>query len=76
VITYDWWVSVSKPLLRGLTWLLRPLFAANHRWAMARGEESLHLELRRRRATSEAERRRIPPPPPATFGWLIDRRRA
>ena len=75
VITYDWRVSASKPLLRWLTWLLRPVFAANHRWAMARGEESLRLELRRRRATSEAERRRIPPPPPATFGWLIGRRR-
>jgi hypothetical protein len=76
VITYDWRVSASKPLLRWLTWLLRPVFAANHRWAMARGEESLRLELRRRRATSEAEHRRIPPPPPATFGWLIGRRRA
>jgi hypothetical protein len=76
VITYDWRVSTSKPLLRWLTWLLRPVFAANHRWAMARGEESLRLELHRRRATSEAERRRIPPPPPATFGWLIGRRHA
>jgi hypothetical protein len=76
VITYDWRVSASKPLLRWLTWLLRPVFAANHRWAMARGEESLRLELRRRRATSEAERRRIPPPPPATFGWLIGRQHA
>ena len=64
VITYDWRVSASKPLLRRLSWLLRPVFSANHRWAMARGEESLRLELRRRRATSEAERRRVPPPPP------------
>ena len=66
-ITYDWRVSASKPLLRRLTWLLRPVFTANHRWAMARGEESLRLELRRRRATSEAERRRVPSPPTATF---------
>lgn len=49
VITYDWRVSASKPLLRRLTWLLRPVFAANHRWAMARGEESLRREVRRRR---------------------------
>jgi hypothetical protein len=76
VITYDWQVSASKPLLRRLTWPLRPLFAANHRWAMARGEESLRLELRRRRATTEAERRRVPPPPPPTFRWLADRRPA
>lgn len=66
-ITYDWRVSASKPLLRRLTWLLRPVFAANHRWAMARGAESLRLELSRRRATTDADRRRIPPPPSATF---------
>jgi len=76
VITYDWQVSASKLLLRRLTWLLRPVFAANHRWAMARGEESLRLELRRRRATSEAELLRVPPPPPATFRWLIGHRSA
>jgi hypothetical protein len=63
VVSYDWRVSARKPLLRRLTWLLRPVFSANHRWAMARGEESLRLELRRRRAASEEERRRIPPPP-------------
>jgi Polyketide cyclase / dehydrase and lipid transport len=74
VITYDWRVSASKPLLRRLTWLLRPMFTANHHWAMARGEESLRLELRRRRTTSESERRRIPPPPAPTFRWLIGRR--
>jgi hypothetical protein len=73
VITYDWRVSAGKPLLRRLTWLLRPMFAANHHWAMARGEESLRLELRRRRATSDAERQRVPPPPPPTFRWLISR---
>ena len=63
VVTYDWQVSARKPLLRRLTWLLRPVFAANHRWAMARGEESLRLEVCRRRATSAEERRAIPPPP-------------
>jgi hypothetical protein len=71
VVTYDWRVSASKPLLRRLTWLLRPVFAANHRWAMARGQESLRLELLRRRAASEAERRRVPPPPPPTFRRLV-----
>ncbi len=56
VITYDWRVSATKPLLRRLSWLLRPAFSANHHWAMAKGEESLKLELRRRRAQGpEAE---------------------
>ncbi len=64
VITYDWRVAATKPLLRRLSWLLRPAFAANHRWAMARGQESLALELRRRRAADPAT---VPPPPGPTF---------
>jgi hypothetical protein len=71
VITYDWRVQASKPLLRRLAWLLKPAFAANHHWAMKTGEESLRLEMRRRRATSDEERRAIPPPPPATFRRLL-----
>jgi hypothetical protein len=42
---------------------MKPLFEANHRWAMARGEESLKLELARRRATNDAARSAIPQPP-------------
>ena len=51
-IVYDWQLRAEKPLLRDLSFVLRPLFEANHRWAMARGETSLRLELERRRATS------------------------
>lgn len=47
-LTYDWRVQANKTLLRRLSWLLRPLFAWNHRWAMAQGEESLRRELARR----------------------------
>jgi hypothetical protein len=64
-ITYDWHVHADKPLLRSLSALLKPIFAANHRWAMEKGEESLRLELARRAATAE-ERARIPPPPGPT----------
>ncbi|HVM01053.1 MAG TPA: SRPBCC family protein [Acidimicrobiales bacterium] len=74
VIAYDWRVSAAKPLLRRLSWLLRPAFAANHRWAMARGRESLALELRRRRAADEEARRRVPAPPPPTFARWSRRR--
>jgi hypothetical protein len=66
-ITYDWRVTATRSLLRRLSWLLRPALAANHRWAMARGGESLALELRRRRAPDEAARAAIPPPPGPTF---------
>lgn len=51
-ITYHWSIEANKPLLRYLSFLLRPVFAANHRWAMARGEESLKRELASRRARS------------------------
>ncbi len=56
--TYDWRLSAEKPLLRNLSFLLKPVFEANHRWAMAQGEQSLKLELARRRATSDAARAR------------------
>ena len=49
-ITYDWKISAEKPLLRYLSFILKPVFAANHRWAMACGEESLKQELTRRRS--------------------------
>jgi hypothetical protein len=68
VVTYDWRVRAEKRLLRNLSFLLRPVFAANHRWAMTQGEESLKLELARRRAISDAELAAIPPPPgPITY---------
>jgi hypothetical protein len=66
-IDFDWRLRAEKPMLRRLSFLMKPLFSANHRWAMARGEESLALELRRRRAASDAERASIPPPPGPTF---------
>jgi hypothetical protein len=47
---YYWSIEANKPLLRYLSFMLRPLFEANHRWAMARGGESLRRELTRRRA--------------------------
>jgi|SRR4051794_33083948 hypothetical protein len=70
-ITYDWRISAEKPLLRRLSFLLKPVFAANHRWAMAQGETSLKLELARRRASSDAARAQVPPPPgPITYAGL------
>lgn len=66
-IEYDWRIAANKPLLRVGTPVFRPIFAANHRWAMARGEESLELELRRRRARTDAERQAVPAPPGPTF---------
>ncbi len=49
-IAFDWNITVSKPLIRRLTPVLRPLFEANHRWAMEQGESGLRAELIRYRA--------------------------
>ncbi|GAC1692141.1 MAG: hypothetical protein NVS9B9_14520 [Ktedonobacteraceae bacterium] len=62
-VTYDWKISAEKPLLRYFSFIMKPIFSANHHWAMARGEESLKLELARRRATTEEERSQVPAPP-------------
>ncbi|MFN8345548.1 MAG: SRPBCC family protein [Spirosomataceae bacterium] len=48
-ITYDWKIEAEKPLLKRLSGLMKPLFSMNHEWAMAKGLESLTLELRRRK---------------------------
>ena len=72
-LRFEWELRAEKPLLRDFSWLLRSVFAANHRWAMACGEESLRLELARRHAANEEERRRVPAPrgPSGTSGlWL------
>ncbi|HET9918389.1 MAG TPA: hypothetical protein VFQ30_01010 [Ktedonobacteraceae bacterium] len=64
-VIYDWKISAEKPLLRYFSFIMKPIFEANHRWAMAKGEESLKLELARRAAKPE-ERANLPAPPPAT----------
>ena len=74
LITFDWRVMATKPLLRRLSWFLRPAFAANHRWAMSRGEQSLQLEIRRRRAVAAGLPDDVGPPPPPTFRRLIPKR--
>ncbi len=66
--TFDWKIRAEKPLLQRLAPVMRPVLEANHRWAMAQGEQSLRLELLRRRAASPEAWRSIPPPPgPVTY---------
>jgi hypothetical protein len=45
VLTFDWRLRVQKRLIRSLSWLFKPLFRWNHRWAMARGREGLSREM-------------------------------
>jgi hypothetical protein len=58
--TFDWQVTATKPLLRRWSAMLRPIFAANHRWAMRQGEKSLARELARRRPDHLSAKGRLP----------------
>jgi hypothetical protein len=60
-ITYDWKIEAQKPILKYLSFLMKPIFSANHLWAMQKGHESLTLELKRRRGEV------VPLPPQPTF---------
>ena len=62
-VTYDWTIRANKPIVEKLSFLLKPIFRANHNWTMNRGQESLKLELLRRRAQTEEERGQVPEPP-------------
>lgn len=55
VIEYDWTVQANKPWMRRLAPLLRPVFAANHRWAMRKGQRGLARELEARARAQSAE---------------------
>ncbi len=70
-ITYDWKIRAEKPMLRYFSFLVKPIFAANHRWAMAKGEESLRLELARRHAATAEQRALIPAPPQPTTSSIV-----
>jgi len=73
-ITYDWNIRADKPLLRYFSFIMKPIFSANHRWAMQKGLESLQLELARRQARTDEERTRIPLPPRPTFYLMSTQR--
>ncbi len=44
-VTYEWSVNANHAFIRRFSWLLRPLFAANHNWTMAQGLRGLRAEL-------------------------------
>lgn len=46
-VIYDWRIRAEKPLIKRLSFLFKPVFAANHEWAMAKGEAGLRRELAR-----------------------------
>ena len=75
-VTYDWTVIAEKGILKNLSLVMKPIFKANHHWAMARGEESLKLELARRHAATDPTiLAAIPSPPGPTFPHNLRRLR-
>ena len=47
-VYFYWDVRTHKPLLRWLSFLLKPLFKKNHDWVMRQGEPLLQEEVKRR----------------------------
>lgn len=73
-MTFEWVIQAANPLLRSLSFVIKPLLANNHRWAMQLGEKSLQLELARRHARTPEEAIRIPlPPGPVTIRRILPR---
>ena len=52
LVGFDWDIRFRKKGLAWLSFLLRPVFNFNHRWAMNKGYESIREEIRRRREVS------------------------
>jgi hypothetical protein len=75
-VEYDWRIRAEKGILRTFSAVMKPVFAANHRWAMAQGERSLRLELARRHSAADpAILAAIPAPRGPTFPHNMRRRR-
>jgi hypothetical protein len=65
LVRYDWKMLAEKPQVCDVSFIMKPIFEANHCWAMAKAEESLKLELAWRHARSAAEPALVPAPPAA-----------
>jgi hypothetical protein len=77
-VIYDWTVIAEKGVLKRFSRVMKPLFSANHHWAMRRGEESLRLELARRHLAGDpllAASIKAPPGPTFPHNVLMRLRR-
>jgi hypothetical protein len=48
-LAFDWRLRAEQEFIKSFSFLFKPLFRWNHRWAMARGEEGLRGEISLRR---------------------------
>lgn len=51
-VRFDWNILAEKPILRYFSFMLKPMFAWNHRWAMERGYVRFQEELARQSAAT------------------------
>lgn len=70
-VTYDWVISADKPLLKYLSFIMKPFFSLNHQWAMERGREALELELRRVHGDKDVPAPRGPVPAWKSGGTVL-----
>ncbi len=66
-IVYDWRVRADKPILRYGSFIFKPIFAANHRWAMASAHPRSRLAPLPRPPRTPAAAAPVPPAPPPPF---------
>ncbi len=64
-VNYDWNIEFKKKGLSAFSFILRPIFEFNHRWAMKKAYISLLLEIKRRQGVLNVE---APPAPTFYFG--------
>ncbi len=73
LVRIRWRTSVYQPYIRSLIRLFKPVFTANHRWAMRRGREGLQAEIRRRRRAGKMAQQAAKPTFPHNLG-LVQKR--
>lgn len=71
VVDIRWRVEVYQPYLRMFLYPLKPLFIANHRWAMRHGRRGLQEEIYRRRGHGSS--RKVKPTFPHNLSVLHNR---
>ncbi|MEK7256271.1 MAG: SRPBCC family protein [Bacteroidota bacterium] len=47
-VTFDWRVAADKAVIRWFSWMLKPLFRANHNFCIVEAEKGLRADLSKR----------------------------
>jgi hypothetical protein len=52
-ITFDWRVAANKAMISALSFLLKPLFRANHRYCIKRANEGIRHDLQQQKSKEQ-----------------------